>query len=86
MKEYVSRIEEACGEGRDFIIILRHATREEAIKRIRGKCRVEHTLSGVMTRGKYKGKDVSVFVTGKIVMKGLEGRKEAEALLEELLS
>ena len=34
LEEYVSRIEKACGEGRDFIVILKYAKREEAIKRI----------------------------------------------------
>ncbi|NIU84323.1 MAG: hypothetical protein GWN64_12835 [Candidatus Thorarchaeota archaeon] len=86
LKEYVSRIEEACGEGRDFIVILKYSKRKEAIKRILAKCKVEHTLSRVMTKGKYRDKDLSVFVTGKLILKGLKGRKEAEEILEELLT
>ena len=86
LKEYVSRIEEACGEGRDFIIILKYAKREEAIKKILEKCKIDRSFSGVMTQGKYKDKGVSVFVTGKLIIKGLKGRKEAEEVLEELLT
>ena len=86
LKEYVSRIEEACGEGRDFVVILKYAKREEAIRRILEKCRIERTFSGVMTQGKYKDKGISVFVTGKLIIKGLKGRKEAEEILEKLLS
>ncbi|MFQ6063968.1 MAG: hypothetical protein ACE5L6_00665 [Candidatus Bathyarchaeia archaeon] len=86
LKEYVSRIEEACGEGRDFIVMLKYAKREEAINRILEKCKIERTLSRVMTKGKYKNKDVSVFVTGKLILKGLKGREEAEEILEELLT
>ena len=86
MKEYVSRIEEACGEGRDFIVILKYAKREEAIEKILGKCEIERTFSKVMMKGKYKDKAVSVFVTGKLILKGLDGRKEAEETLEELLA
>ncbi len=86
LEKYVSRIEEACGEGRDFIVILKHARREEAIKRILQKCKVEGTLSGVMTKGKYKDKDISVFITGKLILKGMKGRKEAEEVLEALLA
>jgi len=85
LNEYVSRIEEACGEGRDFVVILKHAKREEAIKRILEKCKIERSLSGVMTKGKYKDKGISVFVTGKLIIKGLKGREEAEEILEELL-
>jgi hypothetical protein len=86
LKEYVSRIEEACGEGRDFIVILKYAKREEAVRRILEKCRIERTFSKVMIMGKYKDKDISVFITGKLILKGLKGRKEAEEILEELLT
>jgi len=86
LKEYVSRIEEACGEGRDFIVILKYAKREEAVRRILEKCKVERTFSKVMIMGKYKNKEISVFITGKLILKGLKGRKEAEEILEELLT
>ena len=86
LKEYISRIEEACGEGRDFIIILKYAKREEAVKKILDKCKIERTFSKVMMMGKYKDKDISVFITGKLIIKGLKGRKEAEEILEELLA
>ena len=83
----MSRIEEACGEGeeKDFIVILKYAKREEAMEKILEKCKVERTLSGVLTKGRYKDKEVSVFRTGKLIIKGLEERREAEEILEELL-
>jgi len=86
LEEYVSRIEEACGEGRDFIVILKYAKREEAIRKILEKCNVERTLSGVLTNCRYKDKEVSVFRTGKLILKGLTERREAEKILEELLT
>lgn len=86
LQEYVSRLEEACGEGHDFIVILKYAKREEAIKRILEKSKVERALSGVLTKARYKGKEISVFITGKLILKGLEGRETAEKILEELLS
>lgn len=86
LKEYVSRIEEACGEGRDFIVILKYAKREEAVKKILDKCKIERAFSKVMMMGKYKDKDISVFITGRLIIKGLKGRKEAEEILEELLA
>jgi len=86
LKKYVNRIEEACGEGRDFIVILKYAKRGEAIRKILEKIKTEHTLSRVMTKGRYENKDVSIFVTGKLIIKGLEGRTEAEEILEKLLA
>lgn len=86
LEEYVSRIEEACGEEKDFVVILKYAKREEAMRKILEKCTVERTLSRVLTKGRYKGKEVSVFRTGKLIIKGLKKRKEAEEILEELLT
>lgn len=85
LEEYVSRIEEACGEERDFIVILKYAKREEAMRKILEKCTVERTLSKVLTKGRYKGKEVSIFRTGKLILKGFKERKEAEEILEEML-
>ncbi|MGQ9459688.1 MAG: hypothetical protein ACUVRA_00460 [Candidatus Bathyarchaeaceae archaeon] len=86
LDEYVSRIEEACGEGRDFIVILKYAKREEAIKRILEKCEVGSSFKGVLTKAKCKGKEISVFITGKLIIKGLTGRESAEKMLEDLLA
>lgn len=85
LKEYVNRIDEACGEERDFIVILKYAKREEALRKILEKIEIERTLSRVMTKGRYEDRDISVFVTGKLIIKGLKGRKEAEEILGKLL-
>ena len=85
LKEYVNRIDEACGEGRDIIVILKYAKREEALRKILEKIEIERTLSRVMTKGRYENRDISVFVTGKLIIKGLKGRKEAEEILGKLL-
>ena len=86
LQEYVSRLEEACGEGRDFVVILKYAKREEAIKRILAKSTVERVLSGVLTKARYGDIEISVFITGKLLLKDLKGRAVAERLLGELLS
>lgn len=86
LNEYVSRIEETCGEEKDFVIILKYAKREEAMKRILDKCKIERTLSGVLQKVRYKDKEISVFITGKLIIKGLQKKKETEELVEELLA
>lgn len=85
LEEYVSRIYEACGEGGDFIVVLKHAKTEEAIGRILAKCEAKRVLSRVLTLCSFRGKEISVSITGKLVVKGLQGEKNVEAILEELL-
>ncbi len=86
LNKYVSRVEETCGEERDFVVILKYAKREEAMKRILSKCKIERTLSGVLQKGRYKNKEISVFISGKLILKGLKEKEDAEELLEEILA
>jgi len=84
LQEYVGRIYKACGEGQDVIVILKHAKQKEAVRKILEKCNVERTISGALTTGTYKGKEFSLSMTGKLILKGIEAESEAEEILEEL--
>ena len=84
LEEYVSKIDEACGEGREFIVTLKYSKRDEAVERVLKKCLVEQNLSGILTKGKFKDKEVSIFRTGKLVIRKFGGREEVESFLEEL--
>ena len=85
LREYVSRVDEACGEGREFIVTLKYSNREEVMKRVIQKCVTKQNLSGILIKGKYKEKEVSVFKTGKLVIREFHGRMEAETFLENLI-
>lgn len=80
----MSKIDEACGEGREFIVTLKYGKRDEALKKVLEKCRLEQNLSGILTKGKYKDREVSIFRTGKLVIREFKGREEAKSFLEEL--
>ena len=85
LKEYISKIDEACGEGREFVVTLKYSKREEVLKRVLQKCITKQNLSGILIKGKYKEKEVSVFKTGKLVIREFHGRMEAETFLEDLI-
>ena len=86
LDRYVSRIEEACGERGDYIVILRYDKQREALERILSRCKVEKTISGIMIKAAYRGLSLTLFTTGKILLKGVRDRGEAERTLMELLS
>ncbi len=86
ISEYVGKIEEACGEGREFIVSLKFGKREEAIAKVLKKCSVDPDAPGILIKGKYGDKDLTIFRTGKLVMREFKGREEAENFLEDLLS
>ncbi|MEM3506719.1 MAG: hypothetical protein QW589_02475 [Candidatus Bathyarchaeia archaeon] len=85
IEEYVNRIEEACGEGKDIIILLKHSKKEEAIKKILNKIEIEKSISNILFSGKFKGKKIYLFKTGKLVVKGIHEKKEIEDFLKQLL-
>ena len=84
LKDYVSKIDEACGQGREFIVTLKWERRDEALKMVFEKCCIRQPPSGILTKAKYKDKELSIFRTGKLVIREFNGRKEAEDFLEEL--
>ncbi len=86
VREFVARVEEACGEEGDFVVILRHGKVREAMDRALSKCTVEKSISGIMVKGTWMGKEVTLFATGRMLLKGFKDKTEVESFLEELLS
>ena len=86
LEEYVSKIDEVCGEGREFIVTLKYSKRDEAVEKALKKCRVAQSISGILTKGRYKDKEVSIFRTGRLVIREFSGRDEAESFLKELFN
>lgn len=86
VKEYVSTLEETCGEERHFVATLRHGKRDEAIGRIVQKGQVDRSISGLVLDISFRGIALRVYRTGKVLIKGLKSKEEAERILEELLA
>jgi hypothetical protein len=87
IQEYVSRIEEACGAGKtkDYIVILKHDKREDALRRILEKSRVLAEVHGVAVKASFKNREFTAFTNGRLMFKALKDRDELKTLLEELL-
>jgi hypothetical protein len=86
LKEYVSSIEETCGEERHFVATLRHGKRDEAMKRILERGQVSRSISGLVLDVSFQGIPLRVYRTGKVLMRGLKSKEEAERVLEALLA
>ena len=84
LEDYVSKLDDVCGVGMDFIVTLKPQTLEEALNKVFAKCGVEQNRSGILTKGQYKNKEVSIFRTGTLMIREFRGREEAQRFLEEL--
>ena len=85
LKEYVARIEEACGGERDFIIHFKFEKKDEAIGKILKKTKVEKTIAGIIFDLTYKGLSIRLYNTGKAIIKRAVDKDQAQSVLAELL-
>ena len=85
LKEFVILIERVCGEEPSYIAVLRWDKRKEAARRIAERCEEKLLSTSLMDKLRCRGREVSVYKTGKVLIRGVNSREEAEALLKELL-
>ena len=87
IEEYVSRIEEACGAAKtkDYLVILKHDKREEALKKALGKSRIINEIRGVAVKAIFRDREFTVFMNGRLMFKSLRDREELNMILGELL-
>jgi ribonuclease HIII len=85
LKEYVARIEEACGEERDVIIHFRFEKKDEAMGKILKKAKIEKTIAGIIFDLTYKGLSIRLYNTGKAIIKRAVDKDQAQSVLAELL-
>ncbi|MBO3769405.1 MAG: hypothetical protein JTT15_03255 [Candidatus Brockarchaeota archaeon] len=87
VEEYVSRIEEACGTAKtkDYVVILKHEKREEALKKALDKSRIIAEIRGVAVKASFKDREFTLFMNGRLMFKSLKDREELNTILKELL-
>ncbi|MCX8189180.1 MAG: hypothetical protein N3F64_05665 [Nitrososphaeria archaeon] len=84
-KKYVSHVEEACGEEKDIIVMLKYDTKDEAINKILKRGKIVKSIANVVYELSYDDKVLRLYNTGNILMKKFKDRKEAEEVLKQLL-
>lgn len=85
--DYVGRIEEACGASKtkDYIVILKHGRKEDALKKILEKSKILSEIRGVAMKASFMGKEFTVFMNGRLMFKSLKDREELDLVLKALL-
>ena len=86
IEDYVARIEETCGEERDFIVIFKYDKREEAVAKILKKAKIEKSISAIIFELTFKDVSFRLYGTGKAIFRNLKDRSELQNVLINLLS
>ncbi|MEM3695979.1 MAG: hypothetical protein QXQ94_00540 [Candidatus Bathyarchaeia archaeon] len=85
VEDYVARIEETCGEERDFIVILKYERKEEAINKILKRAKIEKSISSIIFELTFKGVSFRLYGTGKAIFRNLKDKNVLQSILSDLL-
>jgi ArsR family metal-binding transcriptional regulator len=85
IEDYVSRIEEACGEERDFIVVFKYDKKDEAIAKILEKARMEKSISRIIFELTFRNVSFRLYGTGKAIFRNLKDKDELKNVLSDLL-
>jgi len=85
IEDYIARIEETCGEERDFIVIFKYDKKEEAVAKILKKAKTEKSISAIIFELTFKGISFRLYGTGKAVFRNLKDKNELKNVLIDLL-
>lgn len=83
--DYVARIEETCGEEKDFIVILKYDKKEEAITKILQKAKKEKAISTIIFELTFQNTSFRLYGTGKAIFRNLKDKNELQKVLSDLL-
>ena len=85
VEDYVARIEETCGEERDFVVIFKYDKKDEAIAKILEKARIEKSISRIIFELTFKNVSFRLYGTGKAIFRNLKDKSELQKVLADLL-
>ena len=75
VEDYVTSIEETCGEEKGVIVIFEYDKKDEAIARILKKAKLKNSFSGMIFELAFRDISFCVFSSGKAIFRGIS--KEA---------
>lgn len=85
VEDYVARIEETCGEERDFVVIFKYDKKDEAITKILQKTKMEKSISRIIFELTFKNVSFRLYGTGKAIFRSLKDKSELQKILADLL-
>ncbi|MBE0519889.1 hypothetical protein IBX35_02465 [Candidatus Bathyarchaeota archaeon] len=85
VEDYVARIEETCGEEKQFVVIFKYDLRNQAIAKILKKAKVEKSFSRITFDLTFENVSFRLYGTGKAIFRNLKNKEELEKVLADLL-
>jgi hypothetical protein len=85
VEDYVARVEETCGEEKDFIVIFKYDRKGEAVSKILQRAKREKSVSNLIYELTFGNVSFRLYSTGKAIFRNLKEKSELQRVLAELL-
>jgi len=85
VEDYVARVEETCGEEKDFIVIFKYDKKDEAVSKILQRAKREKSISTLIYELTFQDVSFRLYSTGKAIFRNLKEKSELQRVLVELL-
>lgn len=85
IKDYVARIEETCGEEKNYVVIFRYDLKNQVIAKILKKAKVEKSISRIIFDLTFANVSFRLYGTGKAIFRNLKDKEELQKVLADLL-
>jgi len=85
VEDYVARIEETCGEEKNYVVIFKYNLKNQAIAKILKKAKVEKSISRIIFDLTFENVSFRLYGTGKAIFRNLKDKEELQKVLAGLL-
>jgi len=85
IEDYVARIEETCGEEKNYVVIFKYDLKNQAIAKILKKAKVEKSISRIIFDLTFENVFFRLYGTGKAIFRNLKDKEELQKVLADLL-
>jgi len=85
VEDYVSRVEETCGQEKNFVVVFKYDKKDEAIEKILEKAKMEKSISRIIFELTFENVSFRLYGTGKAIFRNLKGESELKKVLADLL-
>lgn len=86
LEDYVARTEGTCGKDKDVIVTFKYDKKDEAIKKILEKGKVNKSIARIIFELTFKNYSFRLYGSGKAIFRDLKDKEELNSILTELLS
>lgn len=85
VKDFVASVGGICGAETEVIVNLRPENRDVVISTIKSRCRLKKSAGDFMFELEFEGLTFRLFMSGKLIFRGVKDRAELDRLLAALL-